>query len=91
MTISDLYPITILQDRYGGTYAGGEWIAVAESFDVPGDSAGHLDLVRAGAFGSDREAADFWDRYEEAPWVATGPTPNRALAALLDKQRGVIR
>lgn len=86
MSLSLLYPVVILQDRYGGTYAGGPWIAVAESFDSAEEGPSHLDLVRAGAFGSDREAAEFWDQHEAAPWIAVGATPNRALAALLTRR-----
>ena len=27
----NIYPVTILTDRYGGTYSGGRWLA----FDLP--------------------------------------------------------
>lgn len=27
MNNQDIYPLTIIQDRYGGAYSGGRWLA----------------------------------------------------------------
>lgn len=34
--MKDLYPITVIEDRYSGTYSGGNWVAFnLEPWDVP--------------------------------------------------------
>jgi hypothetical protein len=79
-----MYPVAIVEDRYGGTYSGGAWIAIDEfdACDVPGGGR-RLDHVIEQAHASDTTAWRFWS--EEAPelrWLAVGDTPDEALAAL---------
>lgn len=70
-----LYPIAVIEDRYGGTYSGGAWLAVANADEnLPGILSGD------GPHGGDGEAMVFWS----APpwWIAAGSDPNAAVAAL---------
>ena len=50
----DLYPIVIMQSRYGGTYEGGKWIAIGNFSSI--QDAGLSDYVS----GDDGDAVDFW-------------------------------
>lgn len=71
----DLWPILIVQARYGGTYEGGAWVAHAATEVVPEKS-----------MGDDFECSEwFADHYEQ---VGVGGTPNQAVSDLLRK-RGV--
>lgn len=49
------YPATIVNDRYGGCYSGGRWVAfpLAQE-EIPEE-----------AMGEDVECARFWDGYNE--------------------------
>jgi hypothetical protein len=82
----DAYPVAIVQDRYGGTYSRGEWLAVGgfDERDVRGPRGPtRLDFVMLNAHGSDPEAMDFWTgEARELSWLAVGETPDHALAAL---------
>jgi hypothetical protein len=81
-----MYPIAIVQDRYGGVYSRGEWLAVGE-FDTR-DGSGYavhtrLDFVMEHAHGDDVEAMLFWTEVAPGlPWLAVGATPDEALAKL---------
>jgi hypothetical protein len=69
----DLYPVTIIRTRYGGTYEGGEWAAFPlQSVQVPGE-----------AIGDDVTCATWWEQYGYA--VGLGNTPGAALADLAAK------
>ena len=62
-----IYPLTIIADRYNGSYSGGVYTAFPlDSWDVP-----------AGSSGSDIECWEFWDSYPGP--VGKGKTPNEAL------------
>ena len=75
------YPVVIIQDRYQGTYSGGEWVAIAGD-GMYGD---RLDLLKAlRAFDGDTEAMEFWQG-NVPDWVAVGDTPDVALANLKRK------
>ena len=51
LIIEDIHPLTIINDRYGGVYSGGAYLAFKlEPWDVP-----------KGVDGSDIECATFWD------------------------------
>lgn len=71
----DLYPVVVLQDRYGGVYSGGDWIAIAE-----GDLGRRFTEVLDGAHGEDCDAMEFWESPPE--FVAVGDTPDAAVANL---------
>lgn len=64
------YPITVVADRYGGTYTGGKWLAFPLSpEDVPRESSG-----------PDREQMIFLESYHEPYGI--GPTPDAAVNQL---------
>lgn len=71
----ELYPVTIANTRYGGTYEGGAW------------AAWHLDpdQLPEAWNDDDSECQEYWAS-EEAKTVGRGPTP---LAALDDLHRRV--
>lgn len=69
----ELYPVTIVSDRYGGTYSGGNYLAFKLYFyELPED----ID-------GSDPCCWKFWDNYEGV--VGKGDTPDEALYDLWEK------
>lgn len=76
------YPIAVFEDRYGGIYSQGRWLAVSQA-DTP---LGRINragwLLDNGPFGGDVEAMEFW----EVPpaWIAVGGTPEQAIARLLE-------
>lgn len=74
----DLYPIVVVEDRYGGVYAGGAWWAVAAA-DTPLDGQLRVTwLMNNGPNSDDVCAATFWG---QAPsWIASGATPDAAVA-----------
>ena len=70
-----LYPVTIVQTRYGGVYEGGAWAAFPlRPHNLPDD-----------AFGSDVTCVTWWG--ERAAGVGVGATPDAALADLQAKHR----
>jgi hypothetical protein len=79
------HPIAIVEDRYGGTYSGGEWIAIAQARDLLTGGA-VLRLLNSepdeepSPWGGDDDAMNFWD--DPPKWVAVGDTPAAALKAL---------
>lgn len=69
-TIEEIYPVTIVIDRYGGTYSGGLYTAWnCEACDVPVE-----------IYESDIECGDFWRDYKKI--VGKGTTPMLALEDL---------
>ena len=65
------YPVTIVMDRYGGSYSGGAWIAwPLYPEDVPREPEG-----------DDSAAIVFWSGERKYP-CGRGSTPNEALATL---------
>ena len=73
------YPLTIIADRYGGTYSGGAFLALPLDFDeVPREIAG-----------DDVTCATFWDENanDRLIPVGRGDTPQAAYEDLL-KQMG---
>lgn len=77
----ELYPTVITEDRYGGGYSGGNWIAIAEA------EPARLALVWAGVHGEDIPAARFWEVYADERWIAVGESPDKALENLIAKNR----
>lgn len=69
---TQVYPVTILKDRYGGTYSRAEWTA----FNLHEYEVGETD-----ANGGDVECAQFWD----APGMPAGKgnTPQEAYEDLI--------
>ena len=71
MRFDDIYPLTILRDRYSGSYSGGEytaWNLYPE--DIPD-----------GPFSGDGDCFDFW--LENTIPVGVGETPNDAIRSLV--------
>jgi hypothetical protein len=89
--MSYLGSVRIYLDRYGGTYQPrskyGQWIAV----DMRGIDVMSLHDIENGILGGDLEAERFWRAVANASWIAAGSTPNDALAALEEQQRGQPR
>lgn len=52
--LKDIYPLTIVADRYGGTYSGGKYLAFNS---LPED-------ISEDIHGSDLECRDFWIKSE---------------------------
>lgn len=70
-----LYPIQILQDRYGGTYSGGKWVAVS-------NANWNLEEVDNSINGDDVMARNYGDTIKDKKYVAVGDTPDEALKNL---------
>jgi hypothetical protein len=74
------FPICIIEDRYWGTYSGGEWLAIGNA------SAAHDGITRlqsvtsAGPSGDDDVAMQFWTNPPD--WIAAADTPDKALKKL---------
>lgn len=67
------YPATIVNDRYSGTYSGGEWLAFPlDYWNVPDE-----------VDGGDIECMLFWDTYDGV--VGKGNTPQGAMEDLIRK------
>ena len=62
-----IWPVTIAADRYGGTYAGGLWLALPL----------HPAAVPDGPFGGDAVASRWWAELGDMP-LERGDTPDRA-------------
>jgi hypothetical protein len=77
---SGLYPVIVLQDRYGGVYSGGEWIAIRDGNALVGSEVRAAWVVKHGPSGTDLDAASFWS--DPPAWVAVGPTPDDAVQHL---------
>jgi hypothetical protein len=72
----DLYPVTIVRARYGGTYEPGKWIA----FPL------YADNLPDGYADDDVTCATFWSEYQHRP-AGGGDTPDAAYADLLRQVR----
>jgi hypothetical protein len=80
------WPIVIVQDRYGGAYSGGAWLAIAKGDEMAVETFGAsrvMCCLKAGPHGSDTDAMAFWLFPPE--WIAAGATPNEATMALIEK------
>lgn len=66
------WPTIVVEDRYGGVYSGGAWLAFQPD-DWPG--------LDSDAFGPDPECANWWAAQEEAV-IGRGGTPDQAVADL---------
>lgn len=94
-----VYPITILADRYGGSYSRAKWTAwTCEPENIPEDAqAGDTDCAsfwerhREGESFDDKlkeQIIDNLPRHELAPWeytIGLGKTPDEAHADLYAK------
>jgi hypothetical protein len=74
------HPIMLLPDRYGGTYSGGQWLAIREASAFVGSTARVDWVLDQGPGGNDLEAAAFWTVPPD--WIIARATPEAAVAAL---------
>lgn len=79
MNTIDCYPVVIYEDRYGGVYSGGEWIAVCSGCR----EGRNLLEMDGGPYDGDFEAGEWGADIPE--WAAVGNTPNEALHNLYTK------
>jgi hypothetical protein len=74
----DIYPITVIQDRYGGTYSEALWTAFnSEPQNVP-----------TGPFQDDVTCMNFWEDYDEGKLniiIGKGRTADQAAKDLEEK------
>lgn len=76
------YPVTIISDRYSGTYSGGLFVAFPENYtDLPGTED-------EGPDGDDVDCMMFWKHYD-APY-GIGSTPNQAFENLVQKMKNLL-
>ena len=90
-----LHPIVVVEDRYGGVYSGGAWIAIADALqpalDLDAFDPGikyrkptRSDFVlNDGPSSEDPQAMKFWSMAPD--WIAVGDSPDAAVRNLLDK------
>lgn len=69
----DVYPLTVIRDRYNGVYSGGDYLAFNLDFDE----------MSPGIIGDDVECANFF--YECAVVYGKGDTLMAAVADLCEK------
>ena len=70
--MADLYPITIVEDRYNGTYSGGKWIAFnCYPWQVPED-----------IFDDDVSCCEFWSRHKKHIRYGVGDSIDEAVENL---------
>lgn len=84
MSMDDLafHPVIVVQDRYGGSYSKGRWLAVARAdAPMPSQALSRIAWVMDdGPGGDDLSCAIFWT--EPPPWIAAAATPDQAVAEL---------
>jgi hypothetical protein len=72
----EVYPVTIVGDRYNGTYSGALWLAFQLNPDYIPEEIG----------ASDPDEMAFWRDHNENEFpIGKGATPNAALADLIVK------
>lgn len=71
-----IYPVTIVKDRYDGTYSNAKWLALPTDPGQVPDEIG----------GSDPEEMIFWREFKEAEFpIGKGESPDEALKDLIEK------
>jgi hypothetical protein len=82
----DMHPVVIVQDRYGGVYSGGAWLAVGGATTLENGAYRVIRTLEEGPHGDDVTAGEFW--MNPPDWIAVGSTPDLAFRALQTKLRG---
>jgi hypothetical protein len=76
------YPFTLIMDRYGGTYSGGQFLAINQFYDEIDTSIG----------GCDSEEMIFWSEFKQGEpigflndkmYIGKGNTPQEAINDLI--------
>ena len=75
-----LHPVMVLEDRYGGVYSGGPWLAIGVADRLENGAYRAVRVLESGPSGDDVEAQFFWG--EPPSWIAVGQTPDEAVARL---------
>jgi hypothetical protein len=76
----DHYPIAVIEDRYGGIYSGGKWLAISCADHLESGAYRIVRCLENGPHGEDGDAMEFWS---QAPlWIASGATPDEAIRKL---------
>lgn len=83
MTEEHIYPIAIVEDRYSGVYSRGKWLAVNGADTLDNGCYRIIRTLEQGPHGDDTDAMIFWA--EPPDWIASGNTPDQALANLMAK------
>lgn len=80
------YPVVVVEDRYGGTYSRGTWLAIAEADQLKSGKTRATFVLEdeKGPSGGDVEAMWFW--HAPPGWIAVGNSPDDAVSNL---RRGV--
>jgi len=86
-SLEAVHPATIVQDRYGGCYSGGPWLAISRADKMHCGRKRADWVLAAGPSGDDREAAAFWQSPPD--WIAVGDTSDAALVNLLSEARAL--
>lgn len=76
--MDELYPITIIKDRYSGTYSGAKWLA----FNMYPEDLEHLDISA-----DDISCHEFWIDAANYITIGKGSTPDEALADLYSQTK----
>jgi hypothetical protein len=77
------YPVVVFQARYGGTYSGGEWLAIHDGYAWLDALPRVHWMIEFGPGSEDCEAGEFW--VNPPDWIAAGKTPDKAVENLLRK------
>lgn len=72
--VRNLWPCTIIRDRYSGTYSGGAWVAFPLDYDA----------IPAAVSGDDLSCGTFWGEYDPEDY-GVGDSPEVALQDLVRK------
>ena len=75
---NEIYPLTIIRDRYSGTYSGASWLAFNLDYNEIPDAI----------CGSDMDCFDFWQNEGKNMVVGKGAYLEEALDDLYWKIRG---
>ena len=84
-TVDD-WPIALVQDRYGGGYSGGAWLAISAADRLENGAYRIVRCLEAGPSDSDIEARAFWA--DPPSWIAAGASPDEAIQALRARKSG---
>ena len=79
--IKELYPVTIIMDRYSGTYSGASWLAFNLDYNEIPDAV----------CGSDIDCLNFWENEGKDMVVGKGAYPQEALNDLYWKVWKVMK
>lgn len=74
------FPIVVVQDRYGGAYSRGKWLAISEADRLENGAYRIIRCLENGPHGDDSDAAEFWAN--PPTWIAVGQTPDEAVHKL---------